>query len=548
MEPKYNAISYTWGRWQLKDGEKPHVKALDVKGTPWEIPRIDPGKHFSVEQFRQVVLRATDSEHLLEVNEIEVSKSVGFLPPPADTRKQLDKVDFIWLDVACIDQRFGSNSMEELGRQAKIFKGARSVYIWLSSQKVVELQTLLGELGKLVEKLNCLSGSHHLLRSVEKSWQDAAFRILQALLQDPWFTSLWTLQEAFLCPHAIFLSQEAQTVMLELAQTSPATLKSLLLHCEILNQVSVQSIAAKFNSPRDWRLTSLMRMAGLSALAMNSPMALYSIARFRKATYELDQVYGIMQVFDLQLGKAAKEADPDQEFTLQELEDQLGAALLKHFPILSQLHTFIEPADFGKGWRIGRSSAIPELVKEIPCFGVMKTANHKSLCELTTTYFRGSQWGYVRGKACSFESLQLAWAQADQQPFAQTLQGRTIQNIALDLGDVFGPDCPEYAAVNIPRNGRQHRLASWMAEHFQEKLRTIILAHCSQADDCHDDGQSYIIGLIVIRQTRDDITYWHRIGICVWYLTHTMNGIGAPEESFLAGRHDAWQLLEGLYG
>ena len=38
-ELKYLAISYTWGRWKLRDGQKPKVKtALQIDGVPWQNP------------------------------------------------------------------------------------------------------------------------------------------------------------------------------------------------------------------------------------------------------------------------------------------------------------------------------------------------------------------------------------------------------------------------------------------------------------------------------------------------------------------------------
>ena len=57
-EPRYNAISYTWGRWKLNHGERPDVAGLQVHGTPWSIPRVHP-EHFSAEELHQVIRRTT---------------------------------------------------------------------------------------------------------------------------------------------------------------------------------------------------------------------------------------------------------------------------------------------------------------------------------------------------------------------------------------------------------------------------------------------------------------------------------------------------------
>ena len=120
-EPRYNAISYTWGRWALKHGQRPHVAGLQVHGTPWSIPRVHP-EHFSAEELHEVIKRTT----------------------AAWEEDDSDRVEFIWIDVACIDQRFNRESMLEIGRQAEIFRGAQYVYIWLNSTPTDELSRLAG--------------------------------------------------------------------------------------------------------------------------------------------------------------------------------------------------------------------------------------------------------------------------------------------------------------------------------------------------------------------------------------------------------------------
>ena len=115
-EPMYNAISYTWGRWRLQDSERPDVKAILINGVGWSLPRIDPA-HFSVEEFEKVIKNAA-----------LITKS------PRNDLIQTEYVEFIWLDVACIDQRASEpQSAAEIGRQAAIFRGAHQVFIWFTT-------------------------------------------------------------------------------------------------------------------------------------------------------------------------------------------------------------------------------------------------------------------------------------------------------------------------------------------------------------------------------------------------------------------------------
>lgn len=88
-EPHYAILSYTWGRFEVPDGPR-----LNVKGIDWQIPSIDPA-HFTVAALGRL-LEQIGSEY-----------------------------DYLWIDIACIDQKRDKEKMKEVGRQAAIFKGAK---------------------------------------------------------------------------------------------------------------------------------------------------------------------------------------------------------------------------------------------------------------------------------------------------------------------------------------------------------------------------------------------------------------------------------------
>jgi hypothetical protein len=142
IAPLYNALSYTWGRYDIDNAfiEKKankrvlrQTKAVPIRfegrpqgtievGWPKEVPRIDP-EHFTVSEFGNVIRQAC-----------ELDKSV--------------KVEFLWVDVACIDQRDGPQKDAEIGRQAVLFRGAKAVFIWLTRLRSVELSIILRELSE----------------------------------------------------------------------------------------------------------------------------------------------------------------------------------------------------------------------------------------------------------------------------------------------------------------------------------------------------------------------------------------------------------------
>ena len=114
VAPRYNAVSYTWGRYDLdfpgtkKIKKYRNIKAIEIDGVTWRVPRINP-THFSVDHFQHLIWQTCE--------------------PVDDSR---ERIDFLWLDVACIDQNDGSQKSAEIGRQAVIFHGAQRVFVWLT--------------------------------------------------------------------------------------------------------------------------------------------------------------------------------------------------------------------------------------------------------------------------------------------------------------------------------------------------------------------------------------------------------------------------------
>jgi hypothetical protein len=89
-EPAYNIISYTWGRWELPTRTE---QSISIQGIDWETPAVSP-HIFTVAEFQSVL------------------QHVG------------NDVDWVWVDIACIDQKNVTVRDEEVGRQAGIFNKA----------------------------------------------------------------------------------------------------------------------------------------------------------------------------------------------------------------------------------------------------------------------------------------------------------------------------------------------------------------------------------------------------------------------------------------
>ena len=83
-------------------------------------------------------------------------------------------------------------------------------------------------------------------------------------------------------------------------------------------------------------LSAMIDRTGLLVCLDQDSMGLLTAAGNRTTRHEEDRVYGIMQVFECQLGNSASDIDENRTFSLEELNDQLGAALLEKAPILGR--------------------------------------------------------------------------------------------------------------------------------------------------------------------------------------------------------------------
>ncbi|KUI67588.1 hypothetical protein VM1G_11510 [Cytospora mali] len=312
VEPPYNAITYTWGRWRLRDQEDPDVEAIKVHGIPWEIPRVKP-TCFSTSQFLDVIQRTTQG---------------AFTRWIQDPDQRSLTTDFLWLDVACIDQRGGEpRSASEIGRQARIFKNARYVFAWLSSVPHEELDLALKGLDKLAYSIeervfpgknfnlpdsvfgsqssSQESSSPSLSPLEEASGADmpslkdslvGVYESFRLILSDPWFSSLWTLQEAFLRHDAVILSREGIAARMP-ETTFDATINELIFYAEPL----VGELRnAGLPEPYD-RTVRLLGGSGLTELATENPLVAYTASEDRTCTKPEDRIYGIQQIFDRSL-------------------------------------------------------------------------------------------------------------------------------------------------------------------------------------------------------------------------------------------------------
>lgn len=173
--PDYIAVSHTWGRWIIRD------EATSLDGTPWPIPQNSR-------------FRVADLPVILE----------GI---PLDHR-------YVWMDLVCIPQDHSDLSRIEISRQAKIFQSASITVMWLHDiQGWSGLSTALEWLSldfmidnRFAKDINAARQRQMVLQQDSSqlelliSISQEESRIVSHMEMNPWFTSLWTLQEICLRP------------------------------------------------------------------------------------------------------------------------------------------------------------------------------------------------------------------------------------------------------------------------------------------------------------------------------------------------------------
>lgn len=562
-EPAYNAFSYTWGRWALKAHlhDNPHVQGLPVSGVEWALPLVDPD-HFSCDDFLGAIKQAAYISRTKDQSEGE--------QPTEFVWVDHHTVDFVWVDVACIDQRFNTESMLEIGRQAAIFGGAASVYIWLCRKSSDALAEMAQQAQSIAydatqESLPVLLTPDTLpafrtdlgtttLFSLEKDWFQETLQILRGMCQDPWFTSLWTLQEAFLRSDAVFMGRDGNYVTTfndeddETDPGQPFTLHVLLDMCESLRlcierNVKSGNILSSDEICRD--ILTLLDISGFNALYRGNPMELYRAAAFRKPTNTLDCIYGIMQVFNVRLGRSNPEADPEAVFSLTDLEDELGVALMKICPVFSQCfqRTSLVSRE-GENWRVCAESTVPNrgITNNMP----WEPELYRDLCQLGSKVINGTVWGYFKGKMCHFAVLERAWSY-DTRP-TPTEQARSaepgfrtrdsgflpvlvnawsVMTISLDFAEDIFTEWRTVGDYNVSSGSEQHTIARRLVESFHnEDVRVLHLGSWGD-ENLGPDSEVNHFGLLLLRnspgtsgpasnQSNEARPWWRRLGICRW--------------------------------
>ncbi|KAK8133121.1 hypothetical protein PG999_001294 [Apiospora kogelbergensis] len=538
--PRYNVVSYTWGRFRL-DLAREHSNSkqgLPIQGVEWPIPPIDP-EHFTEGELDVVLQRMAEAY----------------------------SVDFVWIDVACIDQRRGSKEgYLEVGRQAAIFRGARQIFIWWTKftgdrtralwDRILEGTTYVEE--SIIRPPSSLSQEELELSFFNFKELDDNITIF---LSDPWFSSLWTLQEAFLGSTAQVLCRDGNPLSRGIVHNGFRFITSVF--------DAVSNDCARALSAHDSILQTFPRLAtlctnihqavqqrALPELIHVNKLGLYAAAGRRTASEPLDYIYGIQQIFGYRVGATRVDTDPNQDWTLGDLEEELAREIIADCPVRSQMHVFQQPMSYGKRWHISRSSHVP-----VPLAGMGHMYTELWECPISSQYtLEVHKFGDIAllrfwGHMCEYTRLHASWMKPVDAHGNEYCYFRVMLD-AVSIDDAAKSGEPlEYRTVghmrDIWRGLEQNKLSAWLANKYNSsQLMVLRLGSREERGQLGTLEPCEIVGLILLRgQSLEGLTYWHRIGFCHWVHGDEFAD-WQDTKNFLAARDDSpgWVQETGVFG
>ncbi|ORY12215.1 hypothetical protein BCR34DRAFT_663934 [Clohesyomyces aquaticus] len=387
--PQYAILTYTWGRFRAPAG----CPALTVAGTTWKIPPVQE-EVISVDAFERVI-QHIGSQH-----------------------------EWLWLDIACIDQENESVKMREVARQVNIFHGASEAFAWLhsldadESAKYVSFLERVATYDALGEEhvWTCASEALRVEQSLGyyQTHLDAIEEALRLLFTDPWFTSLWALQESNLRPNAVLLSTNGEPILYPQekgAEKKPCRVSLLNSWCEAIWRDLNHYISRKILTPEDHdkaaQIMALIESVGFNFPSSVNPNVQCSAARFRETSSLLDRIYGITSIYysvlpeTFQLPSPSQLPDTDEVAKLERLEFIFASALNTASPWLGQCFIHLERHRPGQSWMITQNIHVPIYLQDFDTKGRVRVEGR------VVTSAAGH--ATASGMACPLKALWIYW-------------------------------------------------------------------------------------------------------------------------------------------
>ncbi|KAK6220598.1 hypothetical protein LQW54_002043 [Pestalotiopsis sp. IQ-011] len=331
--------------------------------------------------------------------------------------------------------------MDEIGKQAAIFQQAQKAYVWLShatSESLSKAADTINNVASWIASGDWLDFSY--VRPEDgiydivnwPSWNEISrsqkLIVLKTLneafdliLADPWFTSLWTLQEVTMRNDAVILSDHANLVVrrwYDADQFRPVySMVHLSNHWDTLRWDLAEMLEYKDNGFRridiyetgyksqklrkgetdEFLRSEILALAnrvtatGFPDLNTNNPHVQYGAAHYRKTVNEVGRIYGIMQIYNVRVGQALRLNDRP---CLKKLVLEFAIEVNVRSPLKGQLFVHTAPTEISPSWCITEQSTVPATLQDC-----------SEPLEESTATFRAPGTLTVTGKTCRLDRL-----------------------------------------------------------------------------------------------------------------------------------------------
>lgn len=475
-EPAYGILTYTWGRWSSHDG--PHI---DISGVSWRIPAVNEVEAFTVAEFQEVVRK------MGEVNK------------------------FAWVDVACIDQENNAVKMDEIGNQVGIFAKADSVFVWLWKLPAHSLQAALDDIFycSMYLQLGYREELDRDLLTVLTQLKQS----VDALLDDWWFTSLWTLQEGILRRDALVLARDAQPIQYSQSENHAHVYTRFISNTLWNLRLALEDPFCSFKEPPyshlSLHIVERIKKAGYATkpFALN-PNIQYAAAQFRKTSDSLDRIYGITSIYNLRVGASAPGSDISRHYTFEELETEFTIALNAKSPLLGQMFIHTDKSRETKTWQISQKSKV-----------IMDLTDYRSeyqpseCCEISGS---SCEYAQVEGSVCSLHDLYAFWLASESGFYYNIMLDASVSARYTSI-----PSFPDSLIEETSEVLQQTRvITSAVLREFPENRVSVLALGKSSSSKARPNPTvnfffSMSFGLVLLHNSTER-RLSERLGICVW--------------------------------
>lgn len=486
-EPKYSAISYSWGRFSIPgENNSPDF----INNLTWRLPCINPS-YFKSEDLSRMLSQTT-----------------------AITGDR-----FVWLDVACIDQSDLAVKMDETAKMPGIFANASVVFAWLCTVSTHELRKTWDCWKKLLRPQHS-DGSLFKDRESLSALEHA----LHTLLDDPWFSSLWALQVEGLREDTLLLSLEGEVPE---ADTIPCNVHSIHLGLSIISSTlsSISGESRSLNAGTGDTVNDIKLLVDNSAVPApgSNPNLSYIASYKRKVACETDRIYAMMGLYDIKVGAGRDGADRERDYTLSELQEEFAIALNRKSFFLGQLFVHVGTPAPGKSWQITPTARVPKGFEEW---------THRHVTADCVFEALPSASAHVSANITPFENLVNFW-KIRVKDLPDIERNDQLVVVVDDYIRQTQPATPTNASGDSPSGSptstflHTQETVDWLASNYGvSRLSVLFLGGLSFRVDLYDE----CFGLLIMHDEKDR-SRCQRVGLCKWEGNDYFGHMGISEEA-----------------